>query len=513
MQDGTKGKNIPQKTEAFRAGKPRPPIVVVMGHVDHGKTTLLDYVRKMTYDACSKVKSGAPRSVAEREAGGITQAVDAYEVTHNDRTITFIDTPGHEAFSAMRSRGASVADIAILVVAADEGVKPQTKEAIKILEETKTPFVVAINKIDRTNGSMEKARNDLLAAGVLLEGFGGQTSYHGISAKTGDGVCELLDLVILAADMEGLTYDPTALASGYVLEARRDSRRGIEATVIVKNGILKRNDPIATPSATGNVKILEDFMGNPMESAVPSVPALVIGFESLPGIGEEFSADISKFRNIEISKSASGVRNIEISKSASGALVLIVKASDSGSLEALSMVVRAIGIEREKIIHIVQESVGDITDSDVRTAAATGAVILGFKNRLDKGAQNLAESQHVTVITSKVVYDIVKAVEDLLTVGGLASAAGILEVLAVFNHEKINKQLVGGRITGGIFRTKAPLEIFRGAGPQEPIGIGKVLTLRENKVGITQAEKGKEIGVVVSAPMMIEVGDMLVIRK
>jgi translation initiation factor IF-2 len=502
--------------------QPRPPIVVVMGHVDHGKTTLLDYVRSMTYAARSAVKSGAPgqifqrknrevapRSVAEREAGGITQAVGAYEITHNDRRITFIDTPGHEAFSAMRSRGALIADLAILVVAADEGVKPQTKEAIKILEETKTPFVVGINKIDRTNGSMEKAKNDLLAAGVLLEGFGGQVSYHGISAKTGDGVGDLLDLVLLAADMEGLTYDPASPASGYVLEARRDPRRGIEATVIVKNGILKRNDPIATPGATGTVKILEDFMGNPVESLAPSAPALVIGFDSLPGIGEEFSADISKFKNFDISKSAVP----SFSKKNPGGLVLMLKASDAGSLEALSMVARAIGIEKQKNINIVQESVGDITDSDVRTAAATGAIIVAFKNRVEKGAQNLVESQHVTVIASKVVYDIVKAIEDLLTGGGLAAAMGTLDVLAVFNQEKLDKQLVGGRITSGVFRAKAPFEIFRGAGSQEPLGVGKVLTLRENKTEITQAENGKEIGVIASAALMIEVGDILVIRK
>ena len=493
--------------------KPRPPVVVVMGHVDHGKTTLLDYVRSMTYAARGTVAGGAPRSVAEREAGGITQAVGAYEIIHNDRKITFIDTPGHEAFSAMRSRGAQIADLAILVVAADEGVKPQTKEAIKILEETKTPFVVAINKIDRTNGSMEKAKNDLLAAGVLLEGLGGQISYHGISAKMGDGVSDLLDLVLLAADMEGLTYDPAALASGYVLEVRRDSRRGIDATVIVKNGILKRNDPIATPSATGNVKILEDFMGVPVESVSPSAPALIIGFELLPGIGEEFFVGKSDKHQVISDKKMQSIVRLEKMKSESGTLVLIVKASDAGSLEALSMVVRAIGIEKKKTINIIQESVGDITDGDVRTAAATGAIILGFKNRLEKGAQNLVESQHVTVIASKVVYDIVKAIEDLLMGGGLTAATGTLEVLAIFNQKKIDKQLVGGRITSGIFRAKAPVEVFRGAGSQEPIGVGKILTLRENKSELTQAEKGKEIGVIASAPVMIEVGDILVIRK
>ena len=489
--------------------KPRPPVVVVMGHVDHGKTTLLDHIRKMTYVANGAMKNGLPRSVAEREEGGITQAVGAYEIVHNDRKITFIDTPGHEAFSAMRSRGASVADLAILVVAADEGVKPQTEEAIKILEETKTPFVVAINKIDRTNGSMEKAKNDLLTANVFLEGFGGQISYHGISAKTGDGVGDLLDLVLLAADMEGLTYDPAVPASGYILEARRDSRRGIEATVIIKNGTLKRSDPIATPSVSGSVKFFENFMGDSVESLVPSAPALVIGFDLLPGIGEEFSVDVSKFQKAETSKSEAK----EKSKSESGGLALILKASDAGSLEALRMVIDAIGIEKKKNINVIHESVGDVTDSDVRTAAATGAVVVAFKNRIEKSAQNLMESQHVPVIVSKVVYGIVKTIEDLLTAGGLATAAGTFEVLAVFNQKKIDKQLVGGLVTSGVFRAKASFEIFRGTGSQDGIGIGKTLTLRESKTEITQTEKGKEIGALVSASIAIEVGDILVIRK
>lgn len=497
---------MPDKTNTMQ---PRSPIVVVMGHVDHGKTTLLDHIRKMTYAARGAAQSAAPRSVAEREAGGITQAVGAYEIVHNDRRITFIDTPGHEAFSAMRSRGAQAADLAILVVAADEGVKPQTKEAIKTLEETKTPFVVAVNKIDRTSGSMDKAKNDLLAAGVPLEGFGGQVSYHGISAKTGEGVDELLDLIVLAADVEGLVYDPNVPASGYILEVRRDPRRGIEASVIVKDGTLKRNDDIATPSAKGKIKILEDFMGTPVDSLLPSAPALIIGFESLPGIGEEFSTDISKFKEPDGAKP----KVKDKSKKESGALVLMLKASDAGSLEALGMVLHSVGIEKQKTITIVQGSVGDVTDSDVRTAAASNAIIIAFKNRIEKGAQNLVESQHVPVIASKVVYDIVKEVEDLLTGAGLATAAGTLDVLAVFNQEKLEKQLLGGRITSGAFRAKAPFEIFRGAGSQEPIGTGKILTLRENKAEITQAEKGKEIGIFASASIMIETGDILVIRK
>ena len=302
----------------------RPPIVVVMGHVDHGKTTLLDRIRKT--------------SVAAREAGGITQAVGAYEIERNDRKITFIDTPGHEAFSAMRSRGAQAADLAILVVAADEGVKPQTREAIQILGDTKTPFVVAINKIDKTGGNIEKAKNDLMAANVFLEGYGGQVSYHGISAKTGDGVEELLDLILLSADMEDLSYDPAADASGYVVEASREPRRGIEASVIIKDGTLHRGDSIWTQSAKGRVKILENFLGKAAESLEPSAPAIVIGFETLPAVGERFTVGGSETKSQE----TLGKDNGKIWRSGSGAsgkeLKLVLKASDAGSLEALGAI-------------------------------------------------------------------------------------------------------------------------------------------------------------------------------
>ena len=206
----------------------RPPVVVVVGHVDHGKTSLLDYIRKTT--------------VAAKEAGGITQSIGAYEIEHSDRKITFIDTPGHEAFSKMRIRGAKIADVGILVVAADESVKPQTKEAIKALVDSETPFVVAITKIDKSNVDLEKVKNDLTANNVLLEGYGGAVSYQGVSSKTGEGIKELLDLILLTADLEELKYNPENLASGFVLEAKMDSKRGNSVTVILKDGKLKRGD-------------------------------------------------------------------------------------------------------------------------------------------------------------------------------------------------------------------------------------------------------------------------------
>jgi translation initiation factor IF-2 len=486
--------------------KARPPIVVVVGHVDHGKTTLLDYIRKA--------------SVAAREAGGITQAVGAYEIEHvpqgggATRRITFIDTPGHEAFTAMRSRGAQAADLAILVVAADEGVKPQTKEAIKILEETKTPFIVAFNKVDKApGGNFEKAKTDLMNAGVLLEGYGGTVSYHGVSAKTGEGVSELLDLILLAADLESLAYDPEAPASGFVLEVRRDSRRGIEATVIINEGTLHRGDVVNTPSASGKIKILENFLEVPVEGLEPSAPAVIIGFESLPKVGEEFSAGgVKREQAVKIA----GQNQKKAPPKAGTTLNLILKASDGGSLEVLAVVLKGLDKKGGKAVNIVDESVGDITDGDIKHAMATNATIIGFKNKVEKGAAMLADAQSVTVITSKIVYDLAKAVEDFLTGVAGPVAAGELEVLAVFNQDKFDKQLVGGRVLNGTFRGKASCEIVHrnpdGSDAKLPTG-GRILGLREKKSEIATAEKGKEIGVLVSAQTAIQVGDKLVIRK
>jgi translation initiation factor IF-2 len=492
-------KNISIKAEL----KTRPPIVVVMGHVDHGKTTLLDYIRKA--------------NVAVREAGGITQATAAYEIVHSDRKITFIDTPGHEAFTAMRSRGAQVADLAILVVAADEGVKPQTKEAIQIILDAKTPFIVAINKVDKTGGNLDKARNDLMAAGVLLEGYGGQVSYCAVSAKTGEGVPDLLDLILLAADVEELTYDASASASGFVLEAKRDPKRGIEATVIVKNGTLSRGDAVKTQTANGKVKILEDFLGKTVSELEPSAPAIIIGFEKIPKVGEEFA--VGELSMTVAGKGvASGAQVVaksanQIAKSKPNTLNLILKAGDAGSLEALSVVLRGIDQKGGKEINIVEEGVGDITDGDIRHAIATKATIIGFKNRVEKGAKVLADAQSVTVITSEIVYDLSTAVEEYFSGARGPAGAGELEVLALFNQEKPQKQLVGGRVIGGTFHGKVSFDIVRGHVGSTPVGNGRVIGLREKKSEIFQADKGKEIGVLIDSQTLVQVGDKLLIRK
>lgn len=492
----------------------RSPVVVVVGHVDHGKTTLLDYIRKT--------------NVASKEAGGITQSIGAYEVTHGGSQITFIDTPGHEAFSKMRARGARIADIAILVVAADEGVKPQTEESIKILKETNTPFIVVLTKIDKPNINIEKVKNELLSAGVLLEGYGGQVSFCGVSSKTGEGVNELLDLINLLGEMEDLTYNPKNPASGYILEARMSSRRGNEVSVIVKDGILRRGDKIYTETSFGKVKILENFLGKPVNQISPSSPAIIYGFEKLPQAGEEFFVGEKKLKPEAESEylifNKSSEQKIQLKEKSDFNFVL--KASDIGSLEAFSTIIENLK-PQNKNIKIVHKSVGDITDGDVKLAVASQASIFGFKNKVTKTAQSLAENYNVKIIVSDIIYELVKAIEEFLTLSERQISTGELKVLALFNQKKLSEQLIGGKVMSGTFKLKANFEIRRGVFENassiwnlddeklrgEIVGFGRVLNLREGKKDIIQAEAGKEIGILVDSKTLIQVGDWLIIKN
>jgi translation initiation factor IF-2 len=487
--------------------------VVVMGHVDHGKTTLLDYIRKA--------------NVAAKEAGGITQSVGAYEITHPSTSsgqaqkITFIDTPGHEAFTAMRSRGAKVADLAILVVAADEGLKPQTQESIKILQQSETPFVVAITKIDKPGADVEKVKGELTGAGVLLEGFGGHVSYEPVSAKTGEHVDKLLDFILLAAEVEALTYDPAAPAAGFVLEARKSRERGCETTVILKNGTLKFGDEIATQTASGKVKILENFLGKAAKALEPSAPAVVTGFEKLPQAGEEFfTGEVAKALKEQASqaeKPASLAANPE--ETSANTLRLIIKAPDAGSLEALAVTVQNLDVG--KPIKIVAQSVGDVIDNDVKLAISAGAVIAAFATRIDKGAKNLAEGNKVAILSADVIYHLIKAIEDFAASAHGAKRVGALEVLAVFNAQRLDKQVIGGKVVDGAFKNRVAFEVERGATDSSQktlgqagtvVGRGRVTNLQQGKQDTASVPAGNECGLMVNSDVAIQIGDMLVIK-
>lgn len=501
----TKDKNLAQPEK-------RPPVVVVMGHVDHGKTTLLDYIRKTAIAAKAAPRGGEPRPVAGREAGGITQSIGAYEITHTrienkeqkTERITFIDTPGHEAFSKMRARGAKVADIAILIVAADDGVKPQTKEALKIIQEAKIPFVIAINKIDKSNADMDRVKNELMQAGVLLEGYGGNISWQAISAKTGQGVDELLDLILLTAEMEELNYNPANPAKGFVLEARMDSRRGITAVVIIKDGILKTGDELRAGAALGSVRILENFLGKKIDSAIPSSPALILGFEALPKIGEEFITGQFEGKMPLIDVRAT---RTEKTSTAAAKTKVILKADVSGSLEALSEVIKNIPRPSNSEIEIINESIGDITDGDVNAATAAKAAIVGFKVKINKAAENLAKSQSVKIIQSDIIYELVKAVEKELASSGSAIILGELEILAIFGKKGPRQQVVGGKVIAGEIKNNSILEIAR---KNETIGKGKILNLQQNKKDFAKVEAGNECGLLFDSEVMINAGDHLI---
>lgn len=470
----------------------RPPIVVVMGHVDHGKTTLLDFIRKS--------------NVAAREAGGITQSIGAYEIEHTGKRITFIDTPGHEAFSQMRSRGANAADLAILVVAAEEGPKPQTIESINILRESKTPFVVAITKADKSEANIEKVKNELTSLGVLLEGYGGDTSYQPVSGKTGQGIPELLDLLLLAAEIENLTYDPAADPEGFILETRLDPRRGMEASVIVKNGHLRYGDQVATPSTKGKVKILENFLGKPAKEIIPSSPALIIGWEHLPKVGELFVAGNAAL-GATIKEAKPKTATAAAAATGEKTLNLILKASDAGSLEALSQIIKALA--EQKPLRLIGESVGEVTDNDVQLAISTESVIVAFKSKTSKAAVTLADANKVRIISSEIIYKLLEAIDEFLKELEKPAAAGTLEVLAIFSQEKLDKQLVGGKVVDGFFRNRTQFEIERNG---QIVGSGRITSLQHNKKDTNQVDAGNECGLIASSPHAIQKGDRLLLK-
>ncbi len=477
----------------------RSPVVVVVGHVDHGKTSLLDYIRKTT--------------VAAKEAGAITQSIGAYEIEHPSASsgqvqkITFIDTPGHEAFSKMRSRGAEVADIAILVVAADEGVKPQTKEAIQVLHDSKTPFIVAATKIDKPGADLERVKKDLAAHNVFLEGFGGDVSYQGVSSKSGEGVKELLDLILLAAEMEDLAYDPEGLAKGFILESKLDPRRGITTSLVIKGGKLKTGDDIATATAKGKIKILENFLGKKVPELLPSSPAIILGFENLPQLGEEFRAGKLSPEDLEAVKRISSANKFISAEAGNESTArIILKADVSGSLEALNEVLKKIPLGENQKLEILYQAVGEITDGDVKDAVATGAVIVGFGVYPNKAAESLARAQNIIIVTHNIIYKLAEELEKVLQKVAKKETGGELEVLALFSSQG-KKQTIGGKINRGVIKNKMRLDIHRG---EQVLGQGKILNLQQKKMDVGAVEAGKECGLVIESNIKIVVGDKLI---
>lgn len=471
----------------------RAPVVVVLGHVDHGKSSILQAIKDFR--------------ITEKESGGITQHIGAYEIEYQGKNITFIDTPGHEAFSAMRSRGAGVADIAILVIAAEEGIKNQTKEAIEHIKEAGIPVIVAVNKIDKPEADLERVKRELANNDVNLESTGGDVPLVSLSAKTKKGIPELLEMILLITEMNNFEADLSKPAEGVVIEAHLDPKRGPTATLILSQGTLKKNNIIATSSVIGKVKMLEDFQGKAMDKAIASQPAVVIGFEQVPGIGEDFKIfkDALKAREY-INKKEKPVE--AITESDKKVFKIIIKGDVSGSIEAIKETIKNIPQE-EVSLYVLKADVGEVNESDVKLASSSRARILAFRVRTDPIALKFAEREKIKIMNFEIIYELVeylcKAMERSQEAVIVRTDLGKLKVLEVFRTEK-KRQIVGGKVIEGEIKKGTLIEVFRG---EDKLGQGRLIELQRNKKPIDQVSKNQECGILYEGGTAIEPGDIL----
>ena len=488
----------------------RSPIVVVMGHIDHGKTTLLDRIRKS--------------NVAEKESGGITQHIGAYEATVSTKSgetkkITFIDTPGHEAFSKMRSRGARVADLAILVVAADDGVKPQTKEAIDAINSAEIPFVVALNKIDKSNANIEKAKKDLSENGVLIEEWGGKIPLVPISAKNGEGVDALLEMVLLASELEDLRADPTVKASGVVIESHLDSKRGNAATLIIHDGVLRQGEFVVAGSVFAPVRIFEDFAGHSIKEAFFGQAVRIVGFASLPEVGSSFQA-VSTKKEAENLIETMKTTLVRPKAKDTGAhppadakkvfeIPLIIKTDFAGSAEALEAEIKKLESDRLKI-KILRSGTGPKNEDDTKLASGSSStIVVGFKVGTDKTASELAERYGITMKNFDIIYEVTDwlkvAIKDKLPEEIVEKELGRAKILKIFK-QGAKDQIVGGRVVSGTAVSGKKFKIKRRG---NILGEGKIQELEQHKTRVAQVEEGKEFGLRIISKLALAEGDEL----
>lgn len=462
--------------------KMRPPVVVVLGHVDHGKTSLLDTIRKT--------------KVVDKESGGITQHIGAYQTEVSGKLITFLDTPGHEAFTAIRSRGARVADIAILVVAADEGVKPQTKEAIKIIQAEDMPFIVAVNKIDKEGASVDKVKQELAAENVLVEDWGGKVPIVEISAKQNKNIEALLDMILLVAEISELKEDLSLPSEGLIIESNLDKRRGFVATALTRKGKLKLGDWIVVGNIVGKIKSMEDFLGKPVQEAFPSQPVQIIGWTSAPAIGKEFHSFPSKDEaekaaalNTEVLPLFKFDDNGEDKKT----FKIIFKSDVSSSLEAIELALKA--IKSEKIaLRVISYDIGNVSESDAKMAIGSGAEVVGFRVTIDGLAKKFAEKEGVKIATFDIIYELVeyirKEMESLVEPEIRRNFVGKIKILGIFKQDS-RSQIIGGKVTSGKIIRGSLVDVMRN---NNKLLSGKVTQLQHNKEDVTEVKEGLECG-------------------
>ena len=480
----------------------RPPVIVVMGHVDHGKTSLLDSIRST--------------DVIAGEAGGITQHIGAYQIHRKGETITFIDTPGHEAFTAMRSRGAKVADIAILIVAADDGVKPQTIEAFKIIEAAKIPYLVAINKIDKPEADIDRVKQELSSRlNIIPEDWGGKIICSPISAKTKDGIEDLLDMVLLLAETESETLkaNPKSLAAGTVVESNIDKTMGPIATILVQNGTLRVGDQLCFDGIIyGKVKSLKNYNGEEVESAGPSCPAKILGLKISPAVGDILSAgegERVKTKKIRNNTSINvGSSNEDNHDDKSVKYNVILKTDFLGSAEAIEESLLKLNNEKVKV-KVINRGLGYITEGDIKRAEDSNATILAFNVKMQNNIENLARERQVNVQMFSIIYDLTKYVQTemkLLVKPEIRRIdLGRLKVLAIIRTENDN-QIVGEKVISGVVKNEAFVEVKR---KDDFIELGKITQLQSAKQEVKEVEKDQECGLKYEGRPVIEEGDIL----
>lgn len=491
-----------KKIVTIEPQKTRPPVVVVLGHVDHGKSSLLEAIRDF--------------KITSKESGGITQHIGAYEVEDKGKKITFIDTPGHEAFSAMRARGAEVADIALLVVDAAQTVQPQTKEAIMAIKRAEIPMIVVLNKIDLPNANPEKIKGELAKVDVVVESFGGEIPSVNVSAKEKTGIDELLEIILLVAEVQDLKSEENVPAEGLIIESFMDGAKGPVATAIVKKGVLRKKDIIATDLAMAKVRSIKDFQNKDIDQAFPSQPVIILGFEKVPAVGERFkSYKTPEEAMVEMKKEEPkreiGSTVLDLSEGKK-VVNIILKGDVFGSLEAIEGMLKNLPQDKA-VLRILKAEVGDINESDAKLAEMSKAEIIGFRVKVTPTVVQFMRNdteKRIRVKTFEIIYemiqDIRRGLEKSLDMETVRKDVGKLKTILVFWGEK-NRQIVGGKITEGEFKKSLKLEVFR---DDQKVGTGRIVNLQKNKKDVDLLKRGDEAGILFEGNVKIEQGDIIV---
>lgn len=490
--------------------KPRPPVVTIMGHVDHGKTTLLDTIRNA--------------HVVKGEFGGITQHIGAYQASVNGRKVTFLDTPGHEAFTAMRARGAQITDIVVLIVAADDGVMPQTKESIDHAKAAGVPMVVAVNKIDKAGANPERVMSELTNEGVVPEAWGGDVIFNEISAKSGQGVDDLLESLLLVADMQELKANPDVAASGTVVEAKLDKGRGPVATLLVQQGTLHSGDSVVVGSAYGRIRKMTSDKGMELKNAGPSTPVEIIGLNEVPKAGDVFmvydsykkAAEIAQSRaekQIEQERSVSSARSLEdmarmISEGDMKEINILIKADVQGSAEAMKASIEKLNVDTVKV-NVIRSTVGTITESDIMLASASNAIIYGFNIRPTAAIRKKAEEEGVEIRLHNIIYKALEEIEGLMK-GMLAPVyeevvTGQAEVRQIYKASKVGT-IAGCYVTDGVIKRDSSVRLIRDG---IVVYTGKIGSLRRFENDVKEVTQGFECGLTIENFNDIKVGDVV----